>query len=79
MEKSQVYTVQQFCDVHQVGRNLFYKMIASGRGPAIMKIGRRTLISRDAAAAWREKIEMQTAGKLAECSSMTGWVNGGHK
>lgn len=76
MEKKVTYTVQQFCDSHQLGRNLFYKMLAQGTGPAIMKVGRRTLISREAAVAWREEMEKQTLHELAERSAHTsGWIS----
>lgn len=55
------FTVQQFCDNYQIGRNLFYKMVATGTGPALMKVGRRTLISHEAANEWRERVERKTA------------------
>lgn len=55
-----VYSVQEFCDAHQVGRNLFYKMLAAGIGPKILKLGRRTLITHEAAACWRQKMENQS-------------------
>ncbi len=53
-------------------------MLAEGTGPSIMKIGRRTLISRESAAAWRRKIEQQTSDKQAErAAHTTGWIVGG--
>lgn len=74
----EAFSVQQFCDAHGIGRNLFYRMLAEGTGPSIMKIGRRTLISRESAAAWRRKIEQQTSEKLAErAAHTTGWIVGG--
>ena len=33
-----------------------------GRGPRMMKLGRRTLISAEAAADWRRQIELESAG-----------------
>ena len=35
----------------------FYEMIKRGLGPKIMKVGARTLISTEAAAEWRRKME----------------------
>ena len=68
---TKVFTVQQFCDNYQIGRNLFYKMVASGTGPALMKVGRRTLISLQAANEWRERVERETA-ELGVWSSVGG-------
>lgn len=49
------YTVREFCAAHRLSRALFYKMDAAQR-PAILKIGRRTIISRESAEAWRAKM-----------------------
>lgn len=50
-------TVSEFCEMYRVGRNLFYKLLSAGLGPQIMKVGRRTLISIDAADAWSREME----------------------
>jgi len=52
-----VYSVQEFCEAHDITKVLFYKMLKSGNGPRIMKVGTRTLISLDAAAEWRRACE----------------------
>ena len=36
---------------------MFYKLIKLNKGPRIMKIGNRTLISHDAAKEWKDNIE----------------------
>lgn len=73
MDRNEVYTVQQFCDAHQLGRNLFYKMLAEGTGPAVMKVGRRTLISRQSAQEWREMVEQRTVkGSLVAAGRFAG-------
>lgn len=59
----QVYTVSQFCEAYGISRNLFYRMLADGTGPKIMKLGRRTLVSFEAAETWRRHIEEQTSMK----------------
>ncbi|WP_287365893.1 hypothetical protein [Thauera sp.] len=51
------YSVQQFCEAHGFTKVLFYKLLKEGRGPRIMKIGARTLISTEAAADWRREME----------------------
>lgn len=56
------YTVAQFCADHNISRTHFYQLVKDGMGPRFMKLGRRTLISAEAAADWRRDIERQTAG-----------------
>lgn len=51
------FTVPQFCDAHGISRALFYILQRDGRGPRIMKCGRRTLIARESAEAWRRQME----------------------
>ena len=55
------YTVAEFCYAHgNISKSFLYKLINEGNGPRLMKIGRRTLISAEAAADWRAKMEAQT-------------------
>lgn len=56
----QAYTFPGFCSDHHISRSFLYKLIKEGQGPRLMKIGRRTLISTEAAADWRAKIEAET-------------------
>ncbi|MCA0241403.1 MAG: helix-turn-helix domain-containing protein [Proteobacteria bacterium] len=60
------YTVPQFCDAHNVSRTHLYQLLKDGAGPALMKVGRRTLISVEAAAAWRRDMEAATAAEAAQ-------------
>ena len=53
-------SVSAFCADHGVSRSLFYRLIKEGRGPRLTKIARRTLISAEAAAEWRAKMERET-------------------
>ena len=55
------FTVVQFCNDHNISRSMFYELLADGRGPAVMKVGARTLISIEAAAAWRRRMESAAA------------------
>jgi hypothetical protein len=50
------FSVRGFCKEHAVGRTLVYQEIREGR-LRIMKVGRRTLISTEAAADWRRLME----------------------
>jgi len=54
-------SVSAFCADHGVSRSLFYRLSKEGRGPRLTKIARRTLISAEAAAEWRARMEQETA------------------
>lgn len=60
MERSAL-SPAEFCASHGVARTTFYELIKQGRGPRLMKVGRRTLISQEAAAEWRLRMEAETA------------------
>lgn len=68
MESSNVpaaLSVQEFCRAHRISRALFYVLMRNGRAPRLMRIGRRTLISAEAAAAWRRQMEADTSARAA--------------
>lgn len=57
------YTVPEFCQEHGgISKVFFYKLLKEGKGPRLMKVGRRTLITQEAAAEWRKQMEQETAG-----------------
>src|SRR6516165_5725741 len=48
------FSIPEFCRVHgNMSQAFFHALIAKGRGPRIMKVGARTMISVEAAAEWR--------------------------
>ena len=51
------YSVNGFCTAHDISRALFYKAMKDGWGPRTMKCAGRRLISVEAAADWRRKME----------------------
>ena len=53
-------TVDEFCRSHRISRGTFYNELKAGRGPRIMKVGSRTLVSEEAAAEWRRRTERAT-------------------
>jgi hypothetical protein len=56
------YSIEQFCAAHGgISEAFFHKLVSEGRGPKLMKVGARTLISVEAAAAWRRACEAATA------------------
>ncbi len=70
--ESMAYTIAEFCQTHKISRSHLYQAWAAGKGPDVMRIGQRALISTEAAAAWRASI----AGKF-DASTPVGlrpWV-----
>jgi predicted DNA-binding transcriptional regulator AlpA len=59
------YSVAEFCRQHGISRGLFYTLLRDGRGPRTMKLGSRTLITAEAAAEWRQRMEAATQNKEA--------------
>ena len=65
---SVTYSVQDFCHEHGISRGLFYKLLRQGLGPNIIKVGRRTLISQEAAKEWRRRMEYESNPSLREAA-----------
>jgi hypothetical protein len=57
------FGIVEFCERHSLSTSYFFKLLREHRAPRCMRIGRRTLISKEAAAAWRR--EMEEADVLA--------------
>jgi hypothetical protein len=55
-----IYPVSAFCEAHHIARSFFYQLLREGRGPRITKLGRRTFVTREAAAEWRRRNEQET-------------------
>ena len=54
---AQAYSIAEFCEAHNISRATFYSLLESGRGPVVMKVGRRRLISNESAGRWRARME----------------------
>lgn len=52
------FSMDEFCIAHSLSRAMLYKMIKVGKGPRVMKVGTRSLISSESAAAWRKQMEV---------------------
>jgi predicted DNA-binding transcriptional regulator AlpA len=55
-------SIKQFCADHGISRSFFYKLLQQGCGPRVTKLGARTLVSAEAAAAWRAMMELGAVG-----------------
>jgi hypothetical protein len=49
--------VAEFCRSHGISRGLFYLAQRDGIGPRVMRVRNRVLISAEAAAEWRGRME----------------------
>jgi len=54
---TKAYTIDDFCKVYSISKSFFYKLMKDGRAPQIMKVGKRTLVSSEAAETWRKSME----------------------
>jgi len=52
------YSIRQFCQAHSISVDTYFRLQRAGLGPLTMKVGGRTLISVEAAAAWRRDREL---------------------
>jgi hypothetical protein len=50
-------SIKMFCEQNSISRNLFYTLKKEGLAPKIMTVGKRRLISVEAAAEWRKTME----------------------
>ncbi len=57
------FTVDQFCRSHNMSRATFYEIAKRGDGPTLMKVGKRTYVSAEAAAEWRRRMEQNTKAR----------------
>jgi hypothetical protein len=59
-------SIREFCRLHGISEDQFYKMQREKWGPVVMHVGSRTLISHEAAADWRRAREAAAAKEAAE-------------
>jgi hypothetical protein len=63
------YSIFGFCLTHGLSRRKFYYLLEAGEAPNIMKCGARTLISVEAAQAWRRARERAAAASRLATSA----------
>jgi hypothetical protein len=71
-ETADAYSVGEFCRRHRISVAMFYKLRAQGLTPAEFKVGTRTLISRESAAAWRVEREQASREARHQCEAEIG-------
>jgi hypothetical protein len=65
MSKS-AQTINEFCEDNRICRATYYNLRKSGRGPKIIKIGAKTIITDENAAEWRARMQAETAEREEE-------------
>jgi predicted DNA-binding transcriptional regulator AlpA len=64
----QAHSIEEFCEAHGICRATLYNLWKSGDGPRFMHVGRRRLITDDAASDWRHEMEVKAARDEAEAA-----------
>ncbi len=57
MTESMTYTIEEFCEAFKVSRSTFYVFEKQGLMPRMMQVGRRRLITKEAAQEWVKRME----------------------
>jgi hypothetical protein len=58
-------SIREFCRLHGISEDMYFKMQRERWGPRTMRVGSRTLISHESAAAWRREREQAAATETA--------------
>ena len=53
----EAYSVVEFAQAYGLSRATIYNLWKDGSGPRLMRVGRRTLISKQSAAEWARRME----------------------
>lgn len=59
------FSISTFSVAHSLSEAMYFKLRGQGRGPRELRIGTRVLITFEAAAEWRAKMERETAAATA--------------
>ena len=61
MSDKSAFSVNQFCEAYGLSRSSFYRMLREGLAPAIIRVGRRVLVSIEAARDWERTMQKRSA------------------
>ena len=56
-DSGEAFSIATFCRQYEISRALFYKLQSQGKAPRTFNLGRRVLISREAAREWLRSME----------------------
>jgi len=54
---TEAFTIPEFCTAYRFSRAMYFKEKRAGRGPRELKVGRRVVITKEAAADWAHQRE----------------------
>jgi hypothetical protein len=63
--EQQAYSIPEFCAAHRISRALFYLLQKDHTGPTLMRVRGRTLVTAEAAAEWRRRMEQAARQEAA--------------
>ena len=63
MDDKDAYSIPEFCRRHGFSQSFYFAEAREGRGPRVMRVGARVLISKEAAAEWRHEREAEDSTK----------------
>jgi len=63
MAAAAAFSIDEFCAAHRLSPEMYFKLKREGRGPREMQVGRRRMISAEAAARWRRQREREAASR----------------
>lgn len=58
---TRAYSIDEFCRAYRISKATLFREWKRRRGPRTMKVGRRVLISLDAAVEWQRRKEAEAA------------------
>lgn len=61
-------SVREFCESANISKSTFYNLVNAGEGPAVVRIGRKTLVSEPSARNWFERVEQRGGAKTGNGS-----------
>lgn len=59
--ETQAYSIEAFCKTHHIARATYYLLVKQGKAPRTFRVGKKPLISVEAAAEWRRQMEAESA------------------
>lgn len=68
MDEKDAFSIPEFCRRIGISASFYFAESREGRGPRVMRVGHRVLISKEAAADWRREREATPAPVKTEAA-----------
>ncbi len=53
----ELYTTREFCELNKISMSTFNRLVKSGKGPKLIRLNARVLITEEAIIEWRKNME----------------------